>query len=583
MKNNMILRLAQTMLAALLPVMAAGQNLNPTVEVSKEYEGKLMEAHKPQLDMAVPDTVYSFNLDFDYSVAKTPYKGTYEFSPYSVKMAPAPAASGAKSLYLKAGAGYQLHPELDFVWSPAFKRPMKLNVYASHDSFLGNYWKMDLKDEGKVFSEVDRIAKGKSGYRTWVGYDFMSKAGVEGRYDWEKALFRFDLLGEGLQQKDMAETGRSFFAVDAKAGVASKFSESLFSYKVDASYRYGEDHVGDSFLKENDIEVDTYLGYLLDNGHVGLFDIGAGFACTDGQLASGGGDIDFAPHYLIETDRWRFDIGFRYSTIFNMASATAFYEYDDQQLMYPDVRVECLLLKNALKVYLDLGGDSRLNSYSDLIRHDRRADMFYGRGLSGALGVSEEKLNATLGLEGRLWNYFSYDLKGGYANVGRSLLDGVVFREGVLLPALGYSSYEKFFGAMTWLLDLDNLRVDGALEYSYLFNMSDKYRSGLFFPPSLKGDVAVSYNWKKRVLVSVDCEFSTVRKGSVMTGTREEPSYLMACIPGFADLGLNAEYAVNRKLSVWLKGGNLLGMTVRRNILYAEKGPYFTAGVCLNL
>ena len=56
-----------------------------------------------------------------------------------------------------------------------------------------------------------------------------------------------------------------------------------------------------------------------------------------------------------------------------------------------------------------------------------------------------------------------------------------------------------------------------------------------------------------------------------------------ARVPGYADLGLEFEYVVNRKLSAWVRGGNLLGMTIQRSLLYAEKGPYFTLGICLNL
>ena len=54
-------------------------------------------------------------------------------------------------------------------------------------------------------------------------------------------------------------------------------------------------------------------------------------------------------------------------------------------------------------------------------------------------------------------------------------------------------------------------------------------------------------------------------------------------VPGFADLGIYAEYAANNKLSFWLRGGNLLNMTVQYSPLYAEKGINFTAGICLKL
>ena len=45
--------------------MAHAQNLDPTVVVDRAYEGKLMEVHKPALEMAVPDSVMRFDLDFD--------------------------------------------------------------------------------------------------------------------------------------------------------------------------------------------------------------------------------------------------------------------------------------------------------------------------------------------------------------------------------------------------------------------------------------------------------------------------------------------------------------------------------------
>ena len=82
-KKMIMKRLYISILSVLmvLPVMDA-QTLDPTVEVSRSYEGKLMEVHKPALVMSVPDSVFRFDLNFDYSVFESPYKGSYEFNPY---------------------------------------------------------------------------------------------------------------------------------------------------------------------------------------------------------------------------------------------------------------------------------------------------------------------------------------------------------------------------------------------------------------------------------------------------------------------------------------------------------------------
>ena len=65
---KMISRYICVVCAAVAGFSAAAQNLDPTVVVDREYEGKLMEVHKPALQMAVPDSVTRFDLDCDYSV-----------------------------------------------------------------------------------------------------------------------------------------------------------------------------------------------------------------------------------------------------------------------------------------------------------------------------------------------------------------------------------------------------------------------------------------------------------------------------------------------------------------------------------
>ena len=79
----------------------------------------------------------------------------------------------------------------------------------------------------------------------------------------------------------------------------------------------------------------------------------------------------------------------------------------------------------------------------------------------------------------------------------------------------------------------------------------------------------------------MDCLFATGRQGSVIDQLLSQT--YEARIPGYADLGIYFEYAATRSLSFWLRGGNLLNMTIQRNPVYAEKGVNFTVGICLNL
>ena len=96
------------------------------------------------------------------------------------------------------------------------------------------------------------------------------------------------------------------------------------------------------------------------------------------------------------------------------------------------------------------------------------------------------------------------------------------------------------------------------------------YDSSLIAPSALSGEASFSYNWKKRVFVGADCGWATGRGNSTYD------------VPGYADLGVYAEYVATRKMAFWLRGGNLLDMKIQRNLLFAEKGISFTLGIKLN-
>ena len=77
-------------LSALLVAGAAlrAQNLNPVVEVTNAYAREATGIEKPSQLMDLPDSIYKFNLSFDYRVTNPTYKGAYEFHPYLVQMKP---------------------------------------------------------------------------------------------------------------------------------------------------------------------------------------------------------------------------------------------------------------------------------------------------------------------------------------------------------------------------------------------------------------------------------------------------------------------------------------------------------------
>ena len=560
---------------------AEAQNLDPTVVVSRDYEGKLMEVHKPKIEMAIPDSVLRFDLEFDYSVSDSPYKGAYDFTPYMLDMKPSPAYRENGRFYLNAGAGYQLHPELDMVWTPRVKNDaFRMNVYARHRSYVGKWWDINPSqaEDGFVF---DRNAD----KTRWKGSDMVTRAGLDGRYDWKRAAFRFEAGYYGLYQCDTSAAGRSFNALDLRLGLASKGrSVKSLGYSFDLAYRYGKDAAGDALaLSENLLVFDASLHSSSAKGHLFRLDFDYQLSGYQGYFDTNASLVTLTPHYVMKFRRWDIDLGVAAAWKLPTAPESGMYGKNIQNL-YPDVRI-AFKGARSFDMYFELGGGAVMNTYSSLLASDRRFGMLYGRGQGALLEMTDERIRAVLGVDGRITSRFSYELKGGYSYYGNAPMGAIVRNAdeagSVWLPALVYGAYGKAFINLDWKLRAERIDFDGVLEYASCKGKSPE--TDAFLPAAFTGDVSFRYNWRKRVYAGVNCNFSSEREGKVRTYSQEGVTYTSAVIPGYADLGVELEGRLNHKISLWAKGGNLLNMTIQRSLMYAEAGPYFTLGFCLNL
>lgn len=552
--------------AALIPLCVAAQNLDPTVEVSRAYEGKLVEVHKPSMTISVPDTVQQFRLDFDYSVFDSPYKGSYEFNPYMASMRPAAVPFDRKSFYFRAGAGYRLNPVADLVWSPEFKKGFKMDVYARNRSYLGDYRTIAPLHEGQS------VVLGGTG-DVWKGHDLRTDAGISGRYEWMKGTFDFDVSYLGIHAKDTLKK-RSFDSFNASFGVSSKQSRT-FVYDVGLDYGFTSDRTM-TYLQEHLFSLNADLGPEFKVSHRILFDMGLDMTLYSGALDWGTARMHITPHYVYRKGRWQIDAGVRFDFLVGSDDKGGMRSSGRQQFVYPDVDVQFNVVKDAMNLYAKAVGGTSLNSYSSVVVRNHFADLGYLRG--GNLDSNVERIKAVLGLRGRIGARFSYDLHGGYAAYANAMFDSVIFAEEKLpLPAVGYAGAQKAFLALDWLLDTERLRFDGVVSVAHYWGYEDAFC--IFAPAPLAGNASVVYNIRKRLYFGVDCEYASGRGLVGLPEGMDSPVH----IPSYADLGVSFEMSVSRKLSFWARGGNLLNMTIQRTPLYAEGGINFTAGICLKL
>lgn len=570
-----------------------GQNFNPTVEVTNTYQGNASEVHKPLLGMNVPDSLLRFDLDFDYEVFEKPYQGAYSFKPYMLNMRPAKDAWRGRQLYLKAGAGYTLHPQFEFVFSPEQGGPFQMSVYASHKSYFGNYHeiKPELKDD------LYRLEKSGNGFK---GYDALTSAGFDGRYNWDRAILSFGLGYYGLAAKDSVMS-RSYNAFDFNARVRSNNdSESYFLYDIGLRGRVandGLDYKSFSFpdgvtvdkQNENWVLLDGLVGPVVNNSRSILVGFEAESASYSRFYDGNIGRVALIPSYRFKSGRWNLNLGVKLEFMFrNDADTLSFGKMGGGkgQIVYPDAHISFAVGGN-VALYADATGGSRLNTYSSQISENHHLNPSFLVApvyelITPLVDNTVEKVNARIGVRGSAASSFQFDVNGGVGLYGNALMESGLFTAGGdLVPALAYSDYNLIYANALVGLRTGRVKIDADFRYRGVsFPDNDALNLG-FTLPKYSGGVRASYDISSRLYAGINVEAASWRDGKCASVASED--ILDVRVPGYVDLGVNCGYKFNRKWTLWLESGNLLCQTIQRTPFYAEKGPWVTAGISLNL
>lgn len=559
---NTIYRIFSVFLLMVVCQLASAQNLDPTVVVDRAYEGKLIEVHKPSLEMAVPDTVMRFDLDFDYSVFESPYKGSYEFNPYLLSMKPTVSSDALGKFYLRAGAGYQLRPELDVIWSPVVRnKALSLDVYARHRSYFGDCLAMKSSDES---------------YQRISGVGFMdSKAGINMGYELTNSVLKADLGYFGNHRLQSGKAQRNYNAIDAAISFGSRDMHALDKavYEADIDFRFASDNG----LSENNLNLDfAYGAPLRGTGNI-LLNLDVEQDGYTGVLEGSAAMMSLTPHYVYSKGRLHADLGLKLSKVALDPSSDLFVFDVKEQVIFPDINVRYQLVRNALMLFAKAGGGNKIYSNADLIERTRFFDIVNGgRGILGLdygsdMGVGLERISAQAGLEGHFGPEFSWNIHAGYADHASGLVDAANPHAGVY--GVAYAPYKIWNATAGWMWRSESIMTDATLTYQNAWGEAFSGVHDYFKPAAFTGNVSFEYNYSRRFFAGLDCEFSSER-------VCRDGAFVL---PGYADLGLSAEYVTSRSMSFWLRGGNLLGMTIHHNSLFAVKGPYFTLGICLKL
>ena len=561
-----------------LPLCAFSQNINPTVQVTNDYQGKIMEVHKGELPVNVADSLLKFDWNFDYAVTDNPYRGAYDFTPYLIDTTPEAAPLKQNKLYFRAGAGYTFHPEASLVYTPLSSRKLGLSVYDNFNGFSGdwNAFSFDYGASNKLKAVGSRS-----------GHLYRNRLGLNGRVSLGKPELLFD-AGTDLLRSDSFISGNSYDAFDLKGSLNMNFSR--WDLGIDAGFRRGSNILSTKYLDDFDMDESVLdLGFRIVHRyapgrsfefHPSLRSDFFYYYDYSGEVSN----VRLAAAYKADFKRAHLRGGAMVSFVMGSVGdgmtflGTGTVKPSHGNILYPDLYADFLLVPQTLKVYASVTGGPSVDDLGTVL--DERPFVQPSRTSVFFADVVSTPYDAEFGFTGRVGARVQYKFDIGYKKVKNELSERIATLD-VCYPQMLRVDYTLLhFDAQ---MDFTAERYDAHLALTRQNQDIDPLVKAVALP-KVKTSASFVYNWNKRIYAGISASYVGRRLQQYpLEEVPDADDGYTEKMPGYLDLGLNAEFKYNRHLSFWLRSGNLLCQPVYQQLLFSQKGLWATLGLTLAL
>ena len=545
------INLAIAVMALCAPLSA--QNINQSVQVTNEYESRFSDFQKTGPSLQVPDSLYRFDYSFDYSVFETPYKGSYEFSPYRISVTPEARLYDGSKFFLRLGAGYTIHPQFEMAWQMLQTPDFAIGVFAEAGGYAGRYSRRGVAE-------------------SFSGHDLNGRIGLGGQYLRPAVRLSYHFGYEGIfagegGAEPYFRSGFSSVIAAGRIQSRERPGNQMF-YDIDLQYRYSSDG-GRSEGKvsasgENNLRVAVSAGPVLASKYRilidGLFELESLRGDDYYKVADSHGEL-FGGMRMASLGSIKPHVDFLLGPVRLDAGVRVDYSKGTEQGAFsvsPDVTARMALLDADMELVAGVSGGQYIQSHYAVKQLNHFVFM-----MGSSAKISREKLHVRAGLQGHAASRLQYELEAGYVSYQGMPLASLY---GVL-PVDYNAAYVQ--GRFSWRGP--RLELDADAKYSYLRLNT---LCAAFAPPAFVGELRGRYNWENRTWAGLFVEAQSSRLSLASDGV---------WIPWFANLGLTFEYRIDARWTFWAEAGNLLGMAIERAPGFIEKGQYGTVGFSLKL
>lgn len=548
--------------ALILATSLRAQGFDPTVEVSRSYDVRLGEIHKPVLPMEVSDTLSRFGHTTDYSIFEKPYGNLYEFTPYDALRIKPMDPVRLPLFYARLGLQMPIAPLVDIHLQKASRKGLYFDFALHHNSFFGGVPDASGGDPLSLQNtDNDAAAHMKIVWATGeaslgINYKYDSRytvapAGQTASNGLHRYGFSAGLRSTTANEKDIYYDFKLRYDGGRSSWITSAMTDPLA-------------------VKINGFSLDGWVGTTFDIHRI-YIDMGIRFSDYAGFKDYAVSVVEFSPIYEYASKRFAGRFGVKFGNRFGLQESSAAKAPDGNNLsalsnVFPDVDARYEISKRALWIHAILGGGFDLNDYADLAE---RVPLLTPN-TPMLMGI--RPLDATLALEGVLFGRFAVNLSGGFVMQRCTpVFEPVVTAGGA--PAeirLGFVNANTLVGGLDAFWKSSTVTTGGEIRLRHYFALEGE--AAVTQLPVATGRLYFRYNWRERLIGSLDYDFRSSISGSTFGAWST---------PWIHNVGLTLDYVVNHNLTVYGKLGNLFGCRNQYVPMYVEPGFNFGGGIAL--
>ncbi|MGN8057769.1 hypothetical protein ACTJKN_15925 [Pedobacter sp. 22163] len=446
-------------------------------------------------------------------------------------------------------------------------------AFGSLATLLGEAYFNTGKDEGlqlggyfKHFSQEGKLNKQNSSNQqlSVFGRSILDQNTVSGRINFERNGTYFYGIDDARPTLNPNPDKQALTTIELEGELVKNFTEDedAFSYALKANGYIWNDKFS---AKENYLSLNGYVNKRINSLNLGLA-ASTEFGNSKDALTSVGNNLlRLNPYIRLQVKGAKITAGINFVQEFGAFSSSK---------IFPAVTADFTLIPDYLQVFGEVKGDVNRNSLKGFTDENPWLNS------NVVVKNTVEKLSFSAGIKGTGGPGFGYK-----ARVYVKQFDDMP------LFVNNFTDFNKFdviydFGKtkLTGLEGEISVQVSDALKWTGKLNIDDwKPASETYswFKPGLKVSSNFVYTYNKKLSFNAAVVIQDDIKAKVYTGAPVPASQyiipntnieLIETVKGYVDLGLGADYRINKKFSVFAKANNILNTNYSRYLYYQVNG-----------